>query len=101
MIDESLRKASIALKYRIRRLRADGEQKKALPSSYSEYRAYKKRYGVSPGDIAVISERPCVILSIEGPPSMVAKVEYLDLWENQEYTTGLANVLRASENRKV
>lgn len=91
---EAFREFAASILYQFRRLRADGKQREALPSSYREYRKYKTTYGIAPGDAVTIEDNPTVILSITGAPTISAKVEYYDLKEDMVYKTGLANIFR-------
>ena len=94
MIIELFRELGASILYQFRRLRTFGRQRKALPRTYNEYRKYKTTYGVAPGDIVFIEESESVVLSINGPPTIGAKVEYYDLNRDRKYKTGLANLFR-------
>jgi len=93
-IVELFREFSASILYQLRRLRTSGKQREALPQSYNQYRKYKTTYGVAPGDIAFIEEGESVILSIKGPPTIGAKVEYYDLNRERKYKTGLVNLFK-------
>lgn len=93
-IVELFRELAASILYRLRKRRTSGKQRKALPRTYKEYRKYKTTYGVAPGDIVFIEESESVILSIKGPPTIGAKVEYYDLNRGRKYKTGLANLFR-------
>jgi len=94
---EAFREFAASILYQFRRLRADGKQREALPSSYSEYRKYKTTYGIAPGDAATIDGNASVILTITGAPTIGAKVEYYDIENDMEYKTGLVNIFRQAE----
>lgn len=91
---DSLKDMVASLLYGWYGAKAPPEQSKRLPSSYREYRDYKSTYGIAPGDAVTMDGNQVVIISVEGPPTINAKVTYHDLEADQEYTTGLANVMR-------
>lgn len=84
----------VPLLYRIRRYRSSNEQKKYLPSTYREYERYRDSYSIAPGDVILMEDNVSLVKSIEGEPTMNAKVVYIDLERDEEYTTGLVNVIR-------
>lgn len=91
---DAARTAVASVLYLFRRSKATGVQADALPKSYREYRDYNTTYGVAPGDVVTIDGNVAVVTSLEGPPTINARVEYYDVERGEEYVTGLGNVFR-------